>query len=171
MFSEIATALTDVRGAEFWVAVSFVIFLGIVWYVGGFRQLAGALDGRGNRIREELDQARKLREEAQTLLAEYQRRRSQAEGEAAGIVDAARAEAERLKVESVEKARDFVARRTKVAEQKIAQAESQAVAEVRAAAADAAVTAATTILRGQANDGAGAGIMGEALREVRAKLS
>ena len=105
-----------------------------------------ALDGRAARIKAELDEARRLRDEAQALLAEYQRKRGEAEQEAEAIVAGARDEAERLAAEAKTKVEEFVARRTKMAETKIAQAEAQAVADVRAAAADAAVAAAEKIL-------------------------
>ena len=95
----------------------------------------------------ELDEARRLKEEAQALLAQYQRKQREAEQEAAAIIAGAKAEAERLASEAKAKIEDFVARRTKMAETKIAQAEAQALADVRAAAADAAVAAAERVLR------------------------
>src|SRR6185503_10664212 len=100
------------------------------------------------RVQAELDEARRLKEEAQTLLAEYKAKQRQADDEAAAIVAGAKAEAERIAAESHSRMEEFVARRTKMAEAKIAQAEAQAVADVRAAAADAAVAAAEKILAG-----------------------
>ena len=132
--------------AELWVAVSFVIFLAIVWKVGGFKAMTGGLDSRAERIRAELAEAQRLRQEAAALLSEYQRKREAAERDAAEIVAAARIEAERLAHEAEEKMADFVKRRTATAEAKIAQAEAQAVSDVRAAAADAAVAAAEKVL-------------------------
>jgi len=132
--------------AEFWVAVAFVIFCGILVYVGAFRKIIEALDRRSARIRSELDDARRLRDEAALLLAEYQRRQRDAEREAAGIIAGAKSEAERLAAEARTKMEDFVARRTQMAETKIAQAEAQALADVRIAAAEAAVAAAEKIL-------------------------
>ena len=132
--------------AEFWVALAFVIFLGVLVKVGAPRLLIGALDARGARIKAELDEARHVRDEAQALLAEYQQRRGEADREAEAIVVAARAEAERVAAEAKTKVEEFVARRTKMAEAKIAQAEAQALADVRSAAADAAVAAAEKIL-------------------------
>lgn len=133
-------------GAEFWVFVAFVIFAAILFRMGVHRTVLASVDARTTRIRGELDQARSLREEAARLLAEYQARRADAEKEAAGIVDAARAEAERLSADAKIKAEEFVARRTQMAEEKIKLAESQAVADVRAAAADAAAAAAEIVL-------------------------
>ena len=98
-----------------------------------------ALDHRSARIKAELDEARRLRDEAGKLLAEYQRKQREAEREAEAIVADAKAEAERVAAEARVKMEEFVARRTKLAETKIGQAEAQALADVRAAAAEAAV--------------------------------
>ncbi len=156
---------------EFWVAVAFFIFVGIAWKMGAFKALVDGLDGRSAKISAELEDARQLREEAQRVLADYQKRRQQAESEADDIVKAARAEAERLAQDAHAKLADFVARRTKMAEQKIAQAEVQATAEVRAAAAEAAVKAAEGILRNRVHGGSGDALVSQGLAEVRAKLN
>jgi F-type H+-transporting ATPase subunit b len=131
---------------ENWVALAFLCFLGLLAYVGVHRKVIGALDARQARIKGELDQARRLREEAQALLGEFERKAREAESEAEAIIASAKAEAERLAAEAKARAEDFVTRRTKMAETKIAQAEAQAVADVRSAAADAAVAAAEKIL-------------------------
>jgi F-type H+-transporting ATPase subunit b len=132
--------------AEFWVAVAFFLFLGVLAYFGVHKLILTSVDQRRDRIKAELDEARRLKQEAQALLAEYQRKQSEAEQEAAAIVAGAQAEADRLVVEAQAKMEEFVARRTKMAETKIAQAEAQAVADVRAAAADAAIAAAEKVL-------------------------
>lgn len=167
---EVLHEVFDPRGGEFYVLVSLVIFLGLVWKVGGFSQLVKGLDTRGERIQRELDEAKALREEAQALLTDYQRRQREAEADAEAMIAAAKTEAERMRAEAVTKAQDFVARRTKLAEQKIALAEAQAVADVRAAAADAAVTAASTILTSQMKNGH-AETMKAAISEVQSKLN
>ena len=156
---------------SFWVAVAFVIFVGLLGYLGVHRQLTKALDNRADRIKSELDEARRLKDEAMALLAEYQRKREAAEGEAQSIVTEARAEADRMAVEAKAKAEEFVARRTKMAEQKIAQAEAQAVADVRAAAADAAVAAAEKILTQQAKGDVAAELIAKGVEDVRKKLN
>lgn len=156
--------------AETWVAVAFLIFMAIVWKIGGFSALAAGLDKRGAKIKAELEDARILREEAQRVLADYQKKRLAAEAEAAEIVRNAKVEAERLAAEAHAKLTDFVARRTRMAQQKIAQAEAQATADVRAAAADAAVKASEAILRGHAAR-EGEGLLSKGLQEVRAKLN
>jgi F-type H+-transporting ATPase subunit b len=132
--------------AEFWVAVAFLLFLAVLWKFDVHRKMLDALDDRSARIKSELDEARRLRDEAQAILAESQRKRRDAEQEAEGIAAGAKAEAERLAAEAKAKMEDFIARRTKMAETKIAQAEAQALADVRAAAAEAAVNAAEKIL-------------------------
>jgi F-type H+-transporting ATPase subunit b len=132
--------------AEFWVAVAFVLFLGVLAYVGVHKHILKGVDQRRDKIKAELDEARRLKEEAQALLAEYQRKQHEAEEEAAGIIAGAKAEAERMVIEANAKMEEFVARRTKMAETKIAQAEAQAVSDVRAVAADAAVAAAEKVL-------------------------
>ncbi len=131
---------------EFWVAIAFLILMGVFAYFGVHRTVLRTLDRRSERIKAELDDARRLKEEAAKLLAEYEARRASAEREAEDIIANARADAERIAAEAKAKMEDFVARRTKTAESKIALAEAQALADVRAAAADAAVAAASTIL-------------------------
>src|SRR3954470_5461177 len=132
--------------AEFWVAVAFVILMGVFGWMGIHRTILKALDHRRDRIKQELDDARRLRDEAASLLADYKKRHASAEREAQDIITSAKEEAERIAAEAKVKMEDFVARRTKTAESKIALAESQALADVRSAAADAAVAAAATIL-------------------------
>lgn len=132
--------------AEAWVAVAFVLFLCLLVYVGAHRTVLGGIDARQARIKAELDEAVRLREEAKAVLAEYERKSREAESEAVAIIASAKAEAERLAVEAKAKMEDFVSRRTQMAETKIAQAEAQALADVRAAAADTAVAAAEKIL-------------------------
>jgi F-type H+-transporting ATPase subunit b len=132
--------------AEFWVAVAFVVFIGGMIYLGAHEMMVKMIDQRRDRIKAELDEARRLKEEAQALLAQYQRKQREAVAEAAAIIAGATAEAERMMAEAKVKMDEFIARRNKMAETKIAQAEAQAVADVRAAAAEAAVSAAGKIL-------------------------
>src|SRR3954447_22450846 len=132
--------------AEFWVAIAFALFVGVLAYYGVHKLLLRMLDERRERIRGELDEARRLKEEAQALLASYQRKKQEAEQEAQAIVAGAHAEAERLASETAARMEEFIGRRSQMAETKIAQAEAQALADVRAAAADAAVAAAGKVL-------------------------
>jgi len=157
--------------AEFWVLLGFLAFVGLLLYVGTHKKIAKSLDDRAARIRAELDDARRLREEAAQLLADYQRKRHEAEGEAAGIIEGAKAEAERLAAEAKAKVAEFVERRTKMAETKIAQAEAQAAAEVRAAAAEAAVAAAEKILAKEAKGKLADELIAKGIEDVRQKLN
>ena len=157
--------------AETWVAIGFFAFLALLGYLGVYRKLTQSLDERAIRIKAELDEARRLKDEAAALLADYQRKRSEAEGEAQEIVAGAKAEAERLAVEAKAKVEDFVARRTQMAETKIAQAEAQALADVRGAAADAAVAAAEKILAQQAKGPLAADLIAKGIDDVRKKLN
>jgi F-type H+-transporting ATPase subunit b len=157
--------------AEFWVALGFFAFLGLMGYVGVHRMLAKALDDRSARIKAELGEARKLRDDAAQLLADYRRKRQEAEGEAQEIIAGAKAEAERLSADAKAKVEEFVARRTQLAETKIAQAEAQAAAEVRGAAADAAVAAAEKILAQEAKGKLAAELIVKGIEDVRRKLN
>ena len=157
--------------AETWVAIGFVVFVAMLLSIGVHRTIGKALDDRSARIKAELDEARKLRDEAAGLLAEYQRKRSEAEGEAQEIVSGARSEAERLAVEAKARIEEFVSRRTKMAETKIAQAEAQAAADVRAAAAEAAVAAAEKILRQEAKGDLASRLIARGIEDVGKKLN
>jgi F-type H+-transporting ATPase subunit b len=156
---------------ESWVALGFVIFLCLLAYLGVNRKLIEALDGRGARIRSELAEARKLREEAQALLAEFERKGREAETEAQAIIAGAKGEAERLAAEAKARMEEFVARRTKMAEAKIVQAEAQALSDVRAAAADAAVAAAEKILSTTAKGKVAEDLLAKGIEEVKAKFN
>ncbi|PTM39007.1 ATP F0F1 synthase subunit B [Bosea sp. 124] len=155
----------------FWVGVAFFIFIGILAYFGVPKAIVAALDSRGEKVAQELAEARRLRAEAEKLLAEFEAKRKAAESEAAGIVAAANDEAKRLAAEAEAKLNDFVARRTKSAEDKIALAESQAEAEVRAAAAEAATRAAEVIIRAQVGGKTGDALFAAGLQEVKTKLN
>ncbi|MEW6639346.1 MAG: ATP F0F1 synthase subunit B [Pseudomonadota bacterium] len=157
--------------AEDWVAVAFLILMGVFAYFGVHRTLLKALDNRSDRIKKEIDDARRLKEEAAKLVAEYRARRESAEREAQDIVANAKAEAERIAAEAKAKMEDFVARRTKSAENKIAMAEAQALADVRAAAAEAAVTAASSILSQSVKGSVNENLIAQGIQDVRQKLN
>jgi F-type H+-transporting ATPase subunit b len=157
--------------AETWVALAFLLFVGGLGYFGVHKMIAKSLDDRSARIKAELDEATRLKDEAAALLAEYKRKRSQADGEAQEIVAGAKAEADRLAVEAKAKIEDFVARRTQMAETKIAQAEAQALADVRGAAAEAAVAAAERILSEETKGKLAADLIAKGIDDVRKKLN
>ena len=156
---------------EFWVALGFFLFIGVLVYFGVPQKMLAAIDSRGARIKAELDDARRLRDEAEALLAEYKRKRQAAEVEAEEIIAGAREEAERVAAEAKTRMEEFVARRSQVAEAKIAQAETHAVAEVRAAAAEAAVAAAEKILTQSAKGEVADRLLADGIRDVKAKLN
>lgn len=157
--------------ATVWATISLFILLGAMIYLKVPGTLAKSLDTRADKIRSELEEARKLREEAQALLAEYQKKRKEAEKEAADIVEAAKREAKAFADEAHKKTEDYVARRTAVAEQKIGQAEREAIAEVRASAVDLAVEAARTVLAGKVDAKAAADLFKTSLQDVKSKLN
>lgn len=163
--------LLDPATADFWVLVTFIIFMGIVFYMGVPGLIGKALDKRAEEIRGELDQARRLREEAQNLLADYQRKAREAEEEARGIVDQAKHEAEALAAETKKELAETLARRTKLAEEKIARAEAQALGEVRASAVEAAVSAAETILKQRVSGDTAQNLIADSIRDLRTKLN
>jgi F-type H+-transporting ATPase subunit b len=157
--------------AEFWVAAAFVIFLGVLGYFRVHTLLLNSIDERRDRIKSELDEALRLKSEAQALLAQYQSKQQDAEREAQAIVASAKTEAERLAAEAGSKLEEFVARRTKIAESKIAQAEVQALADVRSAAADAAVAAAERILARRMDEKVANDLIAGAIKDLERKLS
>ena len=157
--------------ATFWAFMGLIVFLAILVYLKVPQKIAGVLDSRAETIRTQLDDARRLREEAQALLAEYQRRRREAEEEAEGIVGQARREAEAIAAETRQKMQEYVERRTKGVEQRIAQAEAQAIAEVRSRAVDVAAAAAARILAERAQGDAGRELVDQSIGTVRANLN
>ena len=156
---------------ETWVAIAFVILMVVFGYLGVFKSAMTALDHRAARIKAELDDATRLKQEAAKVLADYKARSATAEREAADIIANAKSEAERIATEAKAKMEDFVARRTKTAESKIALAEAQALADVRAAAANAAVEAASTILSQSVKGSVADDLLAKGIAEVRAKLN
>ena len=132
--------------AESWVLVAFILFIALLVYLKVPAMLAKMLDERSAKIAKDLEEAAKLREEAQALLSEYQKKRVEAEKDAANIVAQAKVEAQSYAEEMRRKLGEMLERRTKQAEQKIAQAEATAVKEVRAHTTDAAIAAATAML-------------------------
>ena len=154
----------------FWVAVGTVIFIGVVIYLKVPRMLAGMLDARADGIRSELAEAKRLREEAEALMRDYLAKTKNADAEAAAIVAAAKVESERMAAEARVQLAQQIERRGKMAEQKIAAAEAQAIADVRAAATEAATTAAGEVIRARMNDAKGDALIDASIRDLRTKL-
>lgn len=156
--------------AAFWALIALLVFIGIVLYLKMPGTIAGMLDNRIKKIEDDLNEAKRLREEAQELLAEYGRKRKEAESEAEDIIIAAQEEAVRLRAEAAVALKDMVARRAKSVEQKIAHAEAQALAEVRSRSADVAIEAARAILAKQMVEN-GDVLINQAIKDVGKKLN
>ena len=153
----------------FWVAIAFVIAVAIVWKPFS-KMVLGGLDGRSERIANELDEARRLREEAQELLASYERKQREAEKEAEGIIAAAREEAERLAKRAAADLEGQVARRRQMALDRMGQAETDAVRDVRAAAVDLALKATRKLLDEKISEKEQANLVEEAIGEIGKRL-
>ena len=157
--------------AQIWSQVALVLFIGVVVYFGAPKLIARSLDERSAKIAAELDAAKKLRDEAQALLTEYQKKRKDAESEAQEIVAAAQREAATLAAEAKQKTEDYVARRTALSEQKIRNAESEAVNAVRAAAVDLAIAAAEKLITTRLDPNTDARLFNNAVDQVRTRLN
>ena len=159
------------RSPENWVAIAFLLFAGLLVYLKVPAMLARMLDERSAKIAAELAEAQKLRTEAQALLASYQKKRAEAEKDAANIVAQAKIEAEVYSVETRKKLAETIERRTKQAAQKIAQAEAAAIKEVRTTATEAAIAAASKLV-GEAVQGAkGAKLIDDSIAAVKSRLN
>ena len=157
--------------ASLWTLIGLVLFLGLMVYIKVPGTIAKSLDERAGNIRDELEEARRLREEAQQLLAEYQRKRKEAEREAGDIVEAAKRDAKNLAQEAKVKTVEYVTRRTAMAEQKIAQAERDAIAEVRARAVGLGVEAARQVIAKSVDAKTSGRIFKDSLDAVKSRLN
>jgi len=155
----------------FWALVALVLFLILLGALGVPSWIGRTLDHRAQRISDELEEARRLREEAQQLLAEYQRKRFEAEKEAEAIIEAAEREAKALTVEAREKTREYIERRNRMAEQKIARAEAEAVNTVRSTAVDLAIVAAEKVLSEEIDKKEADSLFRASLQEVKTRLN
>ncbi|MDF2234402.1 ATP F0F1 synthase subunit B [Albimonas sp. CAU 1670] len=158
------------HNSNFVVFVAFVIFLGVLWYFKVPKMIAAALDKRALRIKEELDEARRLREEAQSLLASYERKQKEVEGQVADIVAHARTEAEEAAVQAKKDLEVSIARRLKSAEEQIQAAEDGAVRAVRNEAIRVAIEATSEVLKDSMSPEARARLTDEGIATVGAKL-
>ena len=156
---------------EFWVAVGFVLVIGLLLYVGVPKMVGGLLDARAAGIKGELDEARRLREEAQALLASYQQKAAGAEREAQAIVTEARAEAERFAAEARATLTLQIERRSQVAQDKIAQAEAAAMSEIRTLSADAAATAAERLIAARLDETRTATLIADSIKDLPGNLN
>ncbi len=155
--------------ASFWVAVAFVLFVALI-AKRGYKFITEGLDKRAGRIKTELDEAVRLREEAQALLAGYQRKQRDAVRDAEEIVERAKREAARIAEQAEEDLAAALERRTRVAEVKISQAEAQALAEVRNQAVDMALAATRRLMAENLDQSRAEVLIDEAIAELGDKL-
>lgn len=156
---------------ELWVAVSFFLFLALVFYFGVHKKVAVALDARAAAISKEIDEARSLREEAEAVLADYRKKQGNAVQEAQAIVDLAGKEAEAFAAETSRNMKEQFERRMRLAEEKIGRAEADAVREVRAAAADAAVAAAQMVISDKLTPETADKLVNQGIDALKSKLN
>jgi F-type H+-transporting ATPase subunit b len=156
---------------EFWVAVSFFLFVGGMLYLGVHKKLAAVLDARAAAIAKELEEAKRLREEAAKVLDDYRRKQGDVARETKSIIDLASREAEILAAETRRTMREQFDRRMKLAEDKIARAEAEALREVREAAADAAVAAAETVIAAKLTPEAADKLVKQGIDALKGKLN
>ncbi|WP_417518221.1 F0F1 ATP synthase subunit B [Minwuia sp.] len=172
MFISTAYAATGEAGGSmfsdptFWVAIAFVAFFALIFYLKVPGKLVAQLDARADRIRSELEEAKRLREEAQELYADYQRKAEEAAKEADAIVAHAREESTRLAEKMRKDMEDSLNRRKAQAESKIAQAEQQAIEDVRNRAVDIATHAAANILREEMKGSSGTALIDNAISDI-----
>jgi len=153
----------------FWVAVAFVIFVVLmVWKAR--KPIVDGIDARAERIKAELDEAQRLREEAQKTLAEYKRKQRDAAKEAEDLLASARHEAELLSRQAAEDLKATLARREKAALEKIAQAEAQALQDVRVQAVDIAMAATAKLLSENVDPQRDQAMVDQAIKDLGQKL-
>jgi F-type H+-transporting ATPase subunit b len=167
----LATTEAFWQNPTFWVGVATAVLVAIAVRAKVPGMVTKALDDRANEIQQQLADAKRLREEAAKLLADYQKKRTDAESEAKAIIDQAQLEAQNLAAETRRTMKENLERRTKIAEEKISRAEAQAVSEVRAAAIDAAVITAEKLMA-SGNTGADAGrLVDQSIQDLKHKLN
>jgi F-type H+-transporting ATPase subunit b len=168
---------TDAHGGSLlqdtnlWVTVAFLIVVGILVWQRVPKMIAAALNKHGETIQQQLDEARTLREDAQRLLADYQKRQRDAENEASEIIEQARRDAQLMAAEARRKLDEQLTRRRKAAEDRIARAEAQAIAEVRGKAAELAIAAAREIIVGRVDERAQHALLDRAIADIRTRLN
>lgn len=152
------------------VGISLVLFLALLWYLGVHKFIAKALDARAERIRAELDEAKKLKEEAQELFADFERKQKEVEGQATEIVERAKVEAEQAAERAKADIQASIERRLKAADEQIALAEANAVREVKNKAVAVAIAAATEVITRNLDAERAEGMVEAAIKNVGAKL-
>ncbi len=158
-------------GPEFWVMAGLFIFIGLLWFLKVPNLLTGALDAKTKQIQHDLDEAARIRAEAEAMLATLKTEREAAEAQARDMIANAKSEAKRLEADAKVKLEETIARRELMAERRIALAETQAAAEVKAAAADLAAQAAEAVLAERLRVSKGDPLIDKAIAGMAGKLS
>ena len=156
---------------EFWVAVSFFIFIGVLVYFGVHMKVVSALDARALLISKELEEARRLREEAEKVLADYRRKLGDVVTEVDNITALATTEAKTLAAETRQSLKEYFDRRIKLAEEKIARAEMETVREFRSVAVDAAIAAAQNLIAAKLTPDRAKKLVSESIKALKSKLN
>lgn len=165
------SVLTNPQDAHFWAFVALVVLLVVLWRAKTPAMLGKALDSTGDRVKAQLAEAARLRQEAQDLLAQIQTQRAETERAAAELMAAAQADAERLRKESAARLEEDIRRRGVLAERKIALAEAQATNEVKAAAAEMAAQAAEAVLAARVAGASSDPLIDQGLSQLGARFS
>lgn len=155
---------------ELWVGVGLLVFLGILVMAGAFKTAAGALDAKANKISADLDEAARIRAEAEALLADIKRQSAEAEAQSKALLEAAQEQAQRLAADAKVKLEEDLALRTRLAERRIATAEAEAAAQVRAAAIDLAARATEDVLAQQLAAAKSDPLVDKAIAQIAGKL-
>ncbi|APX89612.1 ATP F0F1 synthase subunit B [Brevirhabdus pacifica] len=155
---------------DFVVLIAFVLFLAVLFYFKVPSKVGAMLDKRAVEIRSELDEAKALREEAQTLLASYERKQKEVEEQSRRIVETARTEAQAAAEQAKEDIRNSIARRLKGAEDQIASAEAKVIRDMRDRAVTVAIAAATEVISKKMGAAEGNALIDQSVRTVEAKL-
>ena len=157
------------RNPEFWVLVAAVVFVAAVWKRAR-QSVIGSLDARATRISAELEAALNLREEAERTLAEYQEKQREAAAEAEAIIAHAKAEAERIAAQSMRDLEEALRHREVLAQERIAQEQAKAIAEIRTIAVDVAMSAARQVIAASLDDRRGAALIDDAIAVLPRQL-
>ncbi len=168
-FAFVIAGSSITEDANFWILIAFVTFIG-VFGRKAWSAITKALDGRRDKIQADLDEAQRLREEAQGVLAQYERKRREAEAEALQMVEHAKVEAERHANDAKRALEETMRRREEAAMQRIQQAETDALREVREAAASLAVEATAQLIRENLDEARADAMIERSIREMSEKL-
>ena len=155
---------------EFWIALAFVLVVALVFRPAA-KAVLSTLDARAAKIRTQIEEARKLREDAQALLAEYQRKQRDAMAEAEKIIAQAREQAARMKIDAERDLENAITRRKQQALDRIAQSEAQAIDQVRNTAIDVALVAAETLIKSSLDPAKKQALTDKAIAELPARMN